>query len=168
MLKPQPCSKLRAEAKALLAGNQRTRPKRCLSEPAVSRRLCWCWSCSQLSARSGCWSVGLSRCPSACCRLLYDSALWLLCCLVWQRPLRFAARPPGAAGLPEPPPRGRLPGAAAGFLPRAAQSRLPVEAALRHGGERGDGGSVRTSGTPCDGMAQPRPQARGASGSSLR
>lgn len=39
----------------------------------MCKRVCSCWSFGHASVRVGCWSVGLSWCPSACCRLSYDT-----------------------------------------------------------------------------------------------
>jgi len=80
---------------------------------------------------------------------------------MWQRPLRLAARPPGATGLPKSPSPGRLVGFCPGLL-RAGSST-----GTRHGG---DGGTVAAWGraAPRSGVARHRPQARGTSGSSVR
>lgn len=83
---------------------------------------------------------------------------------MWRRPLRFAARPPGATGLPKPPARGHRRVSAQGCSEQA-----PRQAArgVRHGG---DGGTAAAWGdaAPHGGVACPRLQARGASGSSMR
>lgn len=43
------------------------------SRSPLCKRVCSCWSFRHASVRLGCWSVGLSRCPSACCRLSYNT-----------------------------------------------------------------------------------------------